>query len=135
MFENIPHVKRRLADEPIGWLTTVSPPGKPSTAPVWFFLEDDGTITIYSKDPSVRVSNLAANERITLHLEGDGEGGAIVVLNGIATLDNSIPPVTSHPAFVAKYQQFLDRFGWSPEKFAEGYPTPIRVSIGSIQSH
>jgi PPOX class probable F420-dependent enzyme len=128
-----PTVKQRLTDEPIGWLTTVSAAGKPSTAPVWFYLENDGTLTIYSRDPSVRVRNLTENEQVTLHLEGDGEGGAIVVLNGTAAIDKTIRPVTSHPAFLAKYQRFLDRFGWLPEKFARDYPTPIRLTIGSIR--
>jgi len=128
-----PTVKQRLADEPIGWLTTVNGAGKPSTAPVWFYLEDDGTLTIYSRDPSVRVKNLDENDQVTLHLEGDGQGGAIAVLNGTASVDTSIPPVTSHPAFLAKYQRFLDHFGWSSEKFAKDYPTPIRVTITTIR--
>ena len=133
MLSEHPIVKQRLTDEPIGWLTTVSASGKPSTAPVWFFLEDDESLTIYSKDPSVRVRNLEENEQVTLHLEGDGQGGAIVVLSGIATLDKSIPPVTSHPAFLAKYQDFLDRYGWSAQDFAQGYPTPVRVTITSTR--
>lgn len=128
-----PTVKQRLADEAIGWLTTVSATGKPSTAPVWFYLEDDDSLTIYSKDPSVRVRNLEANNAITFHLEGDSEGGAIVVLNGTAALDNTNPAVTSHPAFITKYQRFLERYNWSAEQFAHGYPTPIRVTITTIR--
>jgi PPOX class probable F420-dependent enzyme len=128
-----PTAQQRLNDEPIGWFTTVSATGKPSTAPVWFYLEDDGSLTIYSKDPSVRVRNLAENDQVTVHLEGDGDGGAIVVLNGTAVADKTIRPVTSHPAFIAKYQRYLDRFGWSAEEFAKGYPTPIRVTIDSIR--
>ncbi|MEN8239993.1 MAG: pyridoxamine 5'-phosphate oxidase family protein [Actinomycetota bacterium] len=134
MISKNPIVRQRLTDEPIAWLTTVSSAGKPSTAPVWFYLEDDDTLTIYSKDPSVRVRNLDGNGQVTLHLEGDGEGGAIVVLNGTAVIDKSISPVTSHPAFVAKYQRFLDRFGWSPDDFTRGYPTPIRVTIAAIRA-
>jgi len=123
----------RLVDEPIGWLTTVSDGGVPSTAPIWFYLEDDDTITIYSRDPSVRVRNLAANDNVTFHLEGNGEGGAIVVLTGGATIDKAIQPVSSHLRFIAKYRSFLDRFGWTPEGFARDYPTPIRMTIASIR--
>jgi PPOX class probable F420-dependent enzyme len=133
MLNRHPNVKQRLIDEPIGWLTTVSGTGKPSTAPVWFFLEDDESLTVYSKDPSVRVRNLDENGQVTLHLEGDGEGGAIVVINGTAMIDKAILPVTSHPEFLAKYQRFLDRFGWSAQDFAKGYPTPIRVTIASVR--
>ena len=133
MLNNHPDVRQRLTDEPIGWLTTVSATGKPSTAPVWFYLEDDSTLTIYSKDPSVRVRNLTDNSQVTLHLEGDGHGGAIAVLNGTAAINKSMQPVTSHPAFLAKYQTYIDRFGWSAQDFAQGYPTPIRVTITAIR--
>jgi PPOX class probable F420-dependent enzyme len=133
MLNNHPNVQQRLRDEPIGWLTTVSATGKPSTAPVWFYLEDDRTLTIYSKDPSVRARNLTGNDQVTLHLEGDGHGGAIVVLNGTAVIDKSVRPVTSHQAFLAKYQSDLDRFGWSAQDFAQGYPTPIRVTITTVR--
>ena len=133
MLNNHPNAHQRLTDEPIGWLTTVSAAGKPSTAPVWFYLEDDGTLTIYSKDPSVRVGNLTDNDQVTLHLEGDGHGGAIVVLNGTAVIDKSMQPVTSHPAFLAKYQTYLDKYGWSAQDFTQGYPTPIRVTITTVR--
>jgi PPOX class probable F420-dependent enzyme len=124
---------RRLLDEPIGWLTTVNGEGIPSTAPIWFLLEDDDSILVYSKDPSVRVRNLRANPRITLHLEGDGRGGAIVVVNGEATIDDDTPPANDHVGFIAKYQGFLDRYGWTSEYFAAEYPRPIRITIASVR--
>jgi PPOX class probable F420-dependent enzyme len=133
MLKNHPKAQQRLTDEPIGWLTTVSAAGRPSTAPIWFYLEDDGTLTIYSKDPSVRVVNLTANDQVTLHLEGDGHGGAIVVLNGTAVIDKSMQPASSHPAFIAKYQTYLDDYGWSAQYFAQEYPTPIRMTITTVR--
>lgn len=125
----------RVLTEPIGWLTTVSASGVPSTAPVWFFLEGDDTITIYSKDPSVRVRNVGENSRVTLHLEGDGRGGAIAVLNGTAHLAPDAPPADQHAGFVGKYQAFLDRHGWTPEWFAEHYPTALRLRVVSIRGN
>ena len=133
MWENAPTAYERVRTEPIGWLTTVSGSGVPSTAPVWFLLEDDTSVLVYSKDPSVRVRNLADNRNITLHLEGDGRGGAIVVMNGVASLDPDAPPFSDHPAFVAKYQSFLDAYGWSPGWFSENYPAPIRVTVTSVR--
>jgi PPOX class probable F420-dependent enzyme len=133
MLKNHPKAQQRLTDEPIGWLTTVSAAGRPSTAPIWFYLEDDGTLTIYSKDPSVRVVNLTDNDQVTLHLEGDGHGGAIVVLNGTAVIDKSMQPASSHQAFIAKYQTYLDDYGWSAQDFAQAYPTPIRMTITTVR--
>jgi len=127
------NARQRLIDEPIAWLTTVSAGGVPSTAPVWFFLEEDDTISISSKDPSARVRNLRENEHVTLHLEGDGAGGRIMVLSGTAQIDDEAPPISSHRAYIAKYQPFLDRYGWTPTWFAENYPTRIHMTVTSIR--
>jgi PPOX class probable F420-dependent enzyme len=124
---------QRVIDEPIGWLTTVNAASEPSTAPIWFRLEEDGTILIYSKDPSVRVRNVEENDKVTLHLEGNGTGGAIVVMNGTAVIDRAERRPSEHPAFIEKYQSFLDAYGWSPEDFSRDYPTPIRITINSIR--
>ncbi len=132
MLNEHPAIRTRLEDEPIAWLTTVASTGKPSTAPVWFYLEDDESITIYSRDPSIRVRNLADNPMVTLHLEGDGKGGAIVVLNGDAVIDKQMKGVASHPAYVAKYQRFLEKNGWTPEWFEKSYPAPITMTIRTI---
>lgn len=133
MWTNRPVSHQRLNDEPIGWLTTVASDGSPSTAPVWFLLEPDDSILVYSKDPSKRVENLRANPAVTLHLEGDGQGGAIVVVNGTAMISDDTPPAHAHLAFTAKYRDFLDRYGWTPQWFAEHYPRPIRITIRSIR--
>jgi PPOX class probable F420-dependent enzyme len=126
-------VQTRLATEPIVWMTTVSAAGKPSTAPVWFYLNHDDSITIYSRDPSVRVRNLEQNPLVTLHLEGDGQGGAIAVLNGTAVIERDAAPATNNEAFIAKYQPFLDRHSWTPQWFAENYPTAIRMTTVSVR--
>lgn len=135
MWSGRANAHERVATEPIGWLTTVSGDGVPSTAPVWFFLEPDDTITVYSKDPSVRVRNVKGNSRVTLHLEGDGRGGAIVVLNGTAAIDYDAPTADHHAGFVAKYQDFLDQYQWSPQWFAEHYPTALRLTVSSIRGN
>src|SRR5918992_1573107 len=40
-------VQRRLADERIGWLTTVRPDGMPQPAPVWFHWDGE-TLLIFT---------------------------------------------------------------------------------------
>ena len=35
-FEVTDQIRRRLVEDPIAWLTTVSPKGRPSPRPVWF---------------------------------------------------------------------------------------------------
>ena len=45
---NNAHVEQRLREEPIIWLTTVRPDGRPHTVPVWF-LWDGETFLIFSQ--------------------------------------------------------------------------------------
>lgn len=133
MWNDHPTAHERFNTEPIAWLTTVSDAGVPSTAPVWFYLENDGRITVYSRDPSVRARNLVGNPRVNLHLEGNGQGGAIVVVNGTAEIDKTGVPVSSHHAYLAKYQRYFERNGWTPEWFQRNYPTRISITGSSIR--
>jgi PPOX class probable F420-dependent enzyme len=128
-----PAFRTRLGDEPIGWMTTVNASGVPSTNPVWFLLRDDGTIIVHSKDPSVRVRNLGVNPHVTLHLEGNGRGGDILVCNGVARIDREEPNAAHDIPFLDKYRSFLERNRWTPQWFADHYPTPIVMEISSIR--
>ena len=116
----------RLAEEKIGWLTTVRPNGQPQTSPVWF-LYRDGEFLVYSKAGTARTANIAANPRVSLNLDGNGLGGDIVVVEGEARIDRDALPADRIPAYVEKYAGFIARNGWTPESFAADYPIPIRI--------
>ncbi|MCZ7532404.1 MAG: pyridoxamine 5'-phosphate oxidase family protein [Acidimicrobiia bacterium] len=133
MLNNNPHTKARLASDIVGWLTTVSAAGVPSTAPVWYMVDGDNSIMLYSRDPSVRVRNIAANPHVTLALNSDPNGSDIVVVNGTAMIDPSIPSAVDNQAYLERYQARLDAHKWTPEWFARNYPTPIRITITSIR--
>ena len=82
----------RLATDMIGWLTTVTPDGQPQTFPIWFLWED-GEVLIYSDRRAKRNVNIAGNPRVSLHLNDDGRGGDVVVVEGEARVDHTTPPV------------------------------------------
>lgn len=132
MFPGSDHAKKRLTEDEIGWLTTVSADGRPSTAPVWFLLESDDSIVLFSRDPSIRVDNVKANGRVTLALNSDPRGADIVVVNGDAEIDVGCPSVPNHESYLAKYRPRLDSNGWTPEWFAGRYPTAIRITVTSV---
>ena len=116
---------RRLRDEHLAWLVTVSPAGQPQPTPVWF--EWDGTsLLVYSKPDTPKLRNIAANPRVSLHLEGNGGGGDIVIVSGTASLSDD-PPADAVPTYVEKYRAFIDRNGWSPADFAASYSVPLRI--------
>jgi PPOX class probable F420-dependent enzyme len=118
---------KRLADEPIAWLTTVNADGQPQSTPVWF-LWADGEFLIYGKAAGPKNSNIEANPLVALHLDGDGRGGKNVIFEGRARLDPDGPRAEHVPAYVAKYQALIDGHGWTAASFSDDYPDVIRVT-------
>ena len=116
----------RLESDVIGWLTTVTPDGQPQTFPIWY-LWQDGEVLIYGDRRARRNANLAVNPRVGLHLNDDGKGDGIVVLEGEARIDAGTPPVTQNRAYLAKYGRLIDELLGSPEEMATIYNVPLRI--------
>src|SRR5918912_657072 len=76
-------VARRLREEIMVWLTTVTPAGAPLPRPVGFLWDGGEMVSMYSQ-PGARVRNISANPKVTLNFDDDGRGGDIVVLSRIA---------------------------------------------------
>jgi PPOX class probable F420-dependent enzyme len=125
-------VQRRLQEEQIIWLVTVGADGTPQPSPVWFIWEDDSAL-IYSQPDTPKLRNIAARPQAALHFNSDEEGGDIIVLTGTAALDPQAPPVTEHPAYLAKYDAGITRIGMNRESFAQAYSAAFRVSVRRIR--
>jgi PPOX class probable F420-dependent enzyme len=126
-------VSRRLDDEVVIWMTTVASGGKPQTSVVWYWW-DGSEFLIYSLDPAARVRNLGDNPHVSLNLDGNGRGGDVVTIEGVASLDPAAPTAAEMEDYVAKYRHRMDR-GWGgPEGFAEKYPTAIRIRPTRVRS-
>jgi PPOX class probable F420-dependent enzyme len=119
---------RRLRDEVVVWMTTITADGAPLPRPVWFLWDGDESVVMYSR-PSPRVRNIEANPRVTLHFDGDGDGGDIVVFSGTAEVDSELPAAHRSPEYVEKYDDHIARLGMTPESFAAAYSVPVRVRI------
>jgi PPOX class probable F420-dependent enzyme len=116
----------RLQAEAIIWLTTVAPSGQPQSTPVWF-LWQDGEFIIYGSAAGPKTASIQANSLVSLHLDGNGRGGANVIFEGRATIDPAGPRADAVPAYVEKYREVIDSYGWTPQSFAADYPHRIRV--------
>jgi PPOX class probable F420-dependent enzyme len=119
---------RRLRDEVVIWMTTITPDGAPLPRPVWFLWDGDDSVVLYSRQ-SPRVRNIEANPRVTVHFDGDGDGGDIIVFTGTAEVDPQLPPVDRSPAYIEKYDDHIARLGMTPESFAAAYSVPVRVRL------
>ncbi len=124
---------RRLREDLLGWLTTVSPRGAPQPVPVWF-LWDGTSVLVYSKPDTPKLRNIAANPNVSLNLDGNGQGGDIVVLQGQARVSDD-PPADAVPDYVEKYAGLIARNSWTPASFAADYSVPLRLDPTRIRGH
>ena len=127
-------VARHLREDPVVWLTTVTPAGAPLPAPVWFLWDGAETVTMYSM-PGARIRNLEANPRVTLNFAGDGRGGDIVVISGRAAVDRGAPSAAGAEAYLAKYGARIQRIGMTPDAFAQRYSEPVRIRLTRVRGH
>lgn len=125
---------RRLREEKLAWLTTVSANGTPQPIPVWFLWDGEDSVLVYSRPDTPKLRSLAQNPSVALNLDGDGNGGDIVVLTGEAAVSDD-PPASDLPAYVEKYTFGFERNNWSSEGFAALYSVPIRITLRRLRGH
>jgi PPOX class probable F420-dependent enzyme len=122
---------RRLREESVVWLTTVTPSGAPLPRPVGFLWDGGELVSMYSQ-PGARVRNIAANPRVTLNFDGDGRGGDIVVLSGTARVVPDAPAADANPAYLEKYAAQIERFGMTPASYAARFCFPVQVRLTRV---
>ncbi|MCZ6774050.1 MAG: TIGR03667 family PPOX class F420-dependent oxidoreductase [Proteobacteria bacterium] len=127
-------VTRRLAEEHIIWLTTVSADGTPQPRPVWF-LWDGETFLIYSKPDTYKMNHIVRQPQIALNLDGDGLGRDIVLFTGKARFNPDAPPAVEVPEYAEKYLEWIKRTGMSATEFTDTYSAAIRVTPLNLRGH
>ena len=127
-------VAAHLRDEVVVWLTTVTPSGSPLPSPVWFLWDGADGVSMYSM-AGARVRNIEANPNVSLNFGGDGAGGDIVVLAGLATVARDAPPADRATDYLAKYEAHIARIGMTPATFAERYRVPVRIRLTRVRGH
>jgi PPOX class probable F420-dependent enzyme len=120
------HALERLGKDMIGWLTTVRADGQPQTFPIWFVWDED-EILVYSDRRAKRNENIRANPRVSLHLNDNGKGGDIVIVEGEARVDDATPRPEDHAAYNAKYGEWIRDSFTTAEEFTSVYNVPIRI--------
>jgi PPOX class probable F420-dependent enzyme len=121
------HALERLETELMGWLTTVNPDGQPQSSPIWF-LWHRGEVLVYSHIRAPRNANIEANPLASFNLDTASEGDDFVTMEGETQVDQTVPPSSANPAYLAKYRHLIERYGWTPEWLSENYPIPIVIT-------
>lgn len=126
--------ERRLKSEPVIWLTTVRKDNVPQPVPVWFLWEGE-SILIFTQPGTQKIRNLENISKASLHLDSDGRGSDIVVLEGEAQLLDRDLSATQVDAYIEKYKESIKSLGMTPEGFAQSYSVPIRFTPTRIRGH
>jgi PPOX class probable F420-dependent enzyme len=92
----------RLGSEYMIWLTTVGPDGVPQPSGVWFHWDGED-ILIFSEPDAPKVRNIRRNPHVALNLDGDGTGGALVIIAGVASILSYPPDALRLTSYRQKY--------------------------------
>jgi PPOX class probable F420-dependent enzyme len=122
------HALERLRDNPMIWLSSVRPDGRPHIVPVWFVMDDD-SILIFSIPDNQKVRNLRQNPNVMLALDDTHGGDDVVMIEGRAELlsDPSVS-ATATPAFATKYAKQIAQLFSDPRGMATQYSQAIRIT-------
>lgn len=121
------HIDARLRSEPILWLSSVRPDGRPHLVPVWFFWNGE-TITIFSQPNTQKMRNLQRNPNVMLALEAADEGNDIVMIEGRAELPGQSSATMNIPEYAQKYDAHIKSMNTTPEELASSYSEVIRIT-------
>jgi PPOX class probable F420-dependent enzyme len=122
------HVEGRLQTNLMAWLTTVSPSGRPQSVPVWFLVQDDDTILIYSQPGKAKLRNIATNPNVALGLDVTDIGRDVIRFEGTARHVPGHPPANDVPAYLSKYVERIAAIFDAPERFAHSYSEAILIT-------
>ena len=100
------HAGERLTSDPVIWLGTVAPDGRPHTVPVWFAF-DDPIVTIFSRPDTAKIGHLRTHGAVSVALDTLGHGADVVTGGGHAVLAELAHVEDALDAFGRKYAQML----------------------------
>jgi PPOX class probable F420-dependent enzyme len=125
------HAERRLREDIIGWLTTVTAEGAPRPIPIWFLWDGDRSILLYSRREKRKLANIAANPNVSLNLDSDGVDADIVICWGEVRVSGD-PPADAVPEYIEKYAERIAALAWTPDSFAADFSVPLRIELSRI---
>ena len=116
-----------LAHDVVAWLTTVAADGTPQSSVISFLWEGE-TIFFYSQPNTPKLRNIARSPLVSFHLQSDPYGDHLLIIEGTAAEDPTIPPSDEHPAYLAKYREPLEHWGMGEAETAGDFSVPIRIT-------
>jgi PPOX class probable F420-dependent enzyme len=118
--------REHLGTDVVAWLTTVAADGRPQSS-VISFLQDGSTIVFYSQRDTPKLRNIARSPLVSFHLQSDPYGDHLLIVEGRAEIDPSIPPSDANEAYRAKYREPLAHWAMDEATTAAEFSVPVRI--------
>jgi PPOX class probable F420-dependent enzyme len=119
-----PEAETALREDPVVWMSSIQPDGRPHLVPVWFHWDGE-RILAFSKPRARKVDNLRDEPRVMLAVGTPGPDFEVELIEATAELPDS-PATDLMPAgFGVKYRELLRRAELTVQRFAEVYSQPI----------
>jgi PPOX class probable F420-dependent enzyme len=119
-----PSAEAALRDDPVVWLSSVQPDGRPHLVPVWFHWDGEH-IVAFSKPHARKVDNLRGKPSVMLAVGTPGPDFEVELIEATAELPDRSSADLMPEGFGAKYRELLRRAGLTAQRFAEVYSQPI----------
>jgi len=120
-------IDRLLRTEPVLWLSSVRPDGRPHLVPIWFSW-DGRDILVASKPDAQKIRNLRANPTVMLALGEAEDDFDVGLLEGRAELLDSPSSAVLPPWHLDKYPAQMAAIGLSHDEFLATYSQVIRIT-------
>ncbi len=118
--------REHLEHDAVAWLTTVAPDGRVQSSLI-SFLRDGPDLFFYSQPDTPKIRNIAHGAQVSFHLRSDAYGDHMLIIEGIAEIDRSIPPLDAHERYRAKYEEPHAHWGVDFSGTAREFSVPIRI--------
>jgi PPOX class probable F420-dependent enzyme len=120
-----PEARRRIAEDHVVWLTTVTDSGAPAPNPVWCALDGEDIVAFTTSD-AMRVRNIRRRPLVALNFNSDTLGGDLVIITGTAAVGPGRPSALE--SYRVKYEAAMrDLHRMTLEQFDAMFDTEIRV--------
>ena len=120
-------VSSRLTSDHYGWLTTIAKSGQPVPRLIWFYF-DGAKLTVYSMPQAAKVAHIKAHPQVSLNLDSDGNGGGIIVVGGIATVDATGVDCRDDAPYWAKYGELAKELETTEGISMEAFSTRLTIT-------
>jgi PPOX class probable F420-dependent enzyme len=121
-----PALAERFEREPIVWLSSSHPDGRPHLVPVWFVWDGEAFL-VFSKPTARKVRNMAEAPNVTLAIGSAERDFDVQLVEGHAVLLEQQTAAVVPSAMWTKYAEPMASAGLSRDEFVATYRQAIRI--------